>query len=132
MRATGRWPVCHSRYPAGPLVEQFLAEDQVPCCPECGSELMKHATVSFGQALDTTVLRRAAAAAEQAQLLLAMGSSLVVEPAASLPRLAKQHGARLVIINRDPTPLDDQADLVLHAPIGESLSAIDTLWKSRS
>jgi NAD-dependent deacetylase len=56
-----------------------------------------------------------------------MGSSLVVQPAASLPAMAKEQGARLVIINRDPTPLDDQADAVIHASIGETLEKIDQL-----
>ncbi len=84
---------CHVRYPADPFVQQFLQQDCVPSCPECGSELLKHATISFGQTLDGHVLHGAIAESEQATLLLAMGSSLVVEPAASLPRLARQNGA---------------------------------------
>jgi NAD-dependent deacetylase len=61
--------------------------------------------------------------------MLVMGSSLVVEPAASLPRIAHRSGARLVIINRDPTPLDDIADLVLHASLGETLEAINLAYR---
>ena len=116
---------CHARYPADAMVAQFLADDAVPACPQCGSPLLKHATISFGQSLDPTVLQGAAEACQSAEVLLAMGSSLVVEPAASLPRLARDRGARLVIINRDPTPQDDQADAVIHASIGETLAAID-------
>jgi NAD-dependent deacetylase len=88
---------------------------------------MKHATVSFGQSLPTDVLDAATLASERAAVFLAMGSSLVVQPAASLPLLARDHGARLVIINRDPTPLDDQADAVVHAPIGETLEKLDQM-----
>jgi NAD-dependent deacetylase len=80
--------------------------------------------VSFGQSLPESVLHDAAGACRRADLLLAIGSSLVVEPAASLPRLAKQAGGRLVIINRDETPLDHLADAVLRDSIGETLSQI--------
>ncbi len=116
---------CHARFPADTMVRQFLADDAVPSCSDCGSPLLKHATISFGQSLDPIVLRRASEACQHADVLLAMGSSLVVEPAASLPRLAKEQGARLVIINRDPTPQDDLADAAIHASIGETLTEID-------
>jgi NAD-dependent deacetylase len=74
--------------------------------------------------LPSDVLRESMRLSEHADLFLAMGSSLVVQPAAGLPALAKQHGARLVIINRDPTPLDGMADAVMRRSIGETLSAI--------
>ena len=119
---------CHARFPADAMVEQFLANDAVPFCSKCASPLLKHATISFGQSLDPLVLQRATEACQNANVLLAMGSSLVVEPAASLPRLARDQGARLVIINQAPTPQDDSADAVIHASIGETLSAIDRLW----
>jgi len=89
--------------------------------------MMKHATVSFGQSLPIDVLEGAQRACAQADLFLAMGSSMVVQPAASLPAMARAQGARLVIINRDPTPLDNQADAVVQASIGETLTAIDQL-----
>jgi NAD-dependent deacetylase len=118
---------CAERYSdVESLVNEFLATDQPPSCPEC-SGIMKHATVSFGQSLPTDVLDAATLASERAAVFLAMGSSLVVQPAASLPLLARDHGARLVIINRDPTPLDDQADAVVHAPIGETLEKLDQM-----
>jgi NAD-dependent deacetylase len=116
---------CRQRYDAGPMVEQFLARQAVPECPACGSSLMKHATISFGQALAPNVLQTAYAWAKRSRLFMAIGSSLVVEPAASLPRKAKEYGARLVIINRDPTPQDALADLVIRRPIGETLADID-------
>lgn len=115
---------CRKRFQADLLVQQFLQTDQVPTCPACGG-ITKHATISFGQTLDPEVLERATELSGQADLFFAMGSSLVVQPAASLPRLAKRNGARLVIINRDPTDLDGLADAVVHASIGETLMAVN-------
>jgi NAD-dependent deacetylase len=82
---------------------------------------VKPATISFGQAMPVEAMRRAEAASAACDLFLAIGSSLVVYPAAGLPVLAKQGGARLVILNREPTPLDSWADLVLNAEIGPTL-----------
>ena len=114
---------CGARYDAGEMVQQFREDGRVPICPECGGKL-KHATVSFGQQLPSDVLEEAAAAAESADVFLAIGSSLVVHPAAGLPVIAKRAGARLVIVNRDETPLDDIADVVVNAPIGETFERI--------
>ena len=115
---------CPARYDINPLVAQFLATNAVPACPECGGRL-KHATISFGQMLPPDVLMEATRWSREADLLLAIGSSLVVTPAADLPRIAKDRGARLVIINRDPTPLDGLADASPRGSIGEVLRAID-------
>jgi NAD-dependent deacetylase len=117
---------CRARYEIGPLVEQFFARNRVPDCSGCGGRL-KHATISFGQMLPADVLMEANGWSRQADLMLAIGSSLVVTPAADLPRNAKAHGARLVIINRDPTPLDPLADAILSGSIGEMLAAIDAI-----
>jgi NAD-dependent deacetylase len=114
---------CHARFPVEPLVAQFLSDDRVPNCPTCEGRI-KHATISFGQMLPPDVLEEAVSWSKEADLMLAIGSSLVVTPAADLPRLAKQTGARLVIINREPTPLDDLADAVLRGSICEVLTAI--------
>ena len=94
-----------------------------PRCKPCGG-LLKPATVSFGQAMPHDIMLRAYAAAESCDLLLAVGSSLVVEPAASIPRIAKRAGARLIIVNREPTPLDVIADVVMHGEIGAILPAL--------
>lgn len=118
---------CDARLPAGPLVEEFLEENRVPICRECGGPRMKHATVSFGQSLPTDVLERAADYAQRCDVMLALGSSLVVYPAAGLPELAAKHGARLVIINDEPTPLDGLASLVLPERLGAALTAVDAL-----
>jgi NAD-dependent deacetylase len=115
---------CKARYEIGPLVEQFMAQNCVPDCQECGGRL-KHATISFGQTLPADVLMEANRWSREADLMLAIGSSLVVTPAADLPRTAKAHGARLVIINRDPTPLNPLADAIYTNSIGEVLKAID-------
>jgi len=117
---------CGARFDAETMLQRFIETEVPPDCPECGG-LTKHATVSFGQTLPPEILEEALNLSRQADLFLAMGSSLVVHPAASLPALARQAGARLVIINRDPTPLDDLADEVISASIGETLVAIDAL-----
>jgi len=121
---------CKSRYEIGPLVQQFLVENSVPACPACGGRL-KHATISFGQTLPADVLMEATRWAREADLMLAIGSSLVVTPAADLPRAVVAHGARLVIINRDPTPLDSRAEVCLRGSIGEVLTAIDAAVAGR-
>jgi len=114
---------CNYRGDADPWVKQFLAEDAVPPCPECTGRL-KHATISFGQQLDPEVLQEAAKRSENADLYIVLGSSLVVEPAATLPLLAKRNGAKLVIINRDSTPHDRIAHQILNESIGDALSKI--------
>jgi NAD-dependent deacetylase len=117
---------CNWRDAADGWVQRFIDSQQVPDCPECGG-LLKHATISFGQTLPEAVLEESAQLAEQSDLFLAIGSSLVVHPAASLPLLARQTGARLIILNRDPTPLDSEADLVVREGIGAALAGIAAL-----
>ena len=120
LHGTARWIACLDcdwRERADSLVAEFQKTQSVPACPQCGG-LLKHATVSFGQSLPGATLRTAAQWATTCDLFLALGSSLVVEPAASLPRLARESGAKLVIINRDPTPLDAIANLIINAPLG--------------
>ena len=120
---------CEQRYDAEPMVKQFLETDQVPSCVQCGG-MLKHATISFGQSLQPEVLESAMTLARDADFLLVLGSSLVVEPAASLPRLAKQQGARVVIVNRDETPQDASADQVFHESIGAVLETINGWLKA--
>jgi NAD-dependent deacetylase len=101
-------------------VDERLDVDPDPVCPDCGG-LVKSSTVSFEQVLFPGVVEEAYDLVAQADLLLAMGSSLQVYPAAGLPEAAMAHGARLVIINIEPTPLDDLATLVVHDRAGEVL-----------
>jgi NAD-dependent deacetylase len=127
LHGTARWIACldcGDRNEAGPLVEQFLADDAVPDCGKCGG-LLKHATISFGQMLPEDVLEESATLSAAADLFLAIGSSLVVSPANTLPALANRAGGRLVIVNRDPTPLDRLTELVIREPIGKTLKEIE-------
>jgi NAD-dependent deacetylase len=117
---------CQARYDAEHMLNQFQQSQAVPPCTRCGG-LTKHATISFGQALSPDVLQTAIRWAREADLFLAIGSSLVVTPAAELPALAKESGARLVIINREPTPLDGIADAVLRGTIGAMIEAVRDL-----
>jgi NAD-dependent deacetylase len=101
--------------------------DPDPLCPHCGG-LVKSATVSFGQMLPPGVVEDAYALMQAADLVIAAGSSLQVYPAAGLPEAALAHGARLVIVNIEPTPLDDEAVLVLRDRAGEVLGpAVDAV-----
>ena len=86
-----------------------------------GFGFIKTATISFGQAMPDAAMRRAQDLTQSCELFLAIGSSLVVWPAAGFPLMAKRNGARLVIINREPTEFDDLADLVMHHDIGDVL-----------
>jgi NAD-dependent deacetylase len=113
---------CGKRYELPWVRECFTSSGgRSPDCPDCGGPI-KTATVSFGQAMPEDAMRRAQELAESCDLFLAIGSSLVVWPAAGFPLTAKRHGARLVIINREATEFDDIADLVVHDDIGDALS----------
>ena len=112
---------CGLRHELAPIRAHFEARGEAPPCRACGG-LLKTATISFGQPMPEDAMRRAKTLAATADLFVAIGSSLVVYPAAALPAFAQRHGARLVVINREPTPLDDTADLVLRGDIGELLN----------
>jgi NAD-dependent deacetylase len=117
---------CVARYEIDALRAAFDTDGLAPCCARCGG-FVKTATISFGQAMPTAAMRRAEHETLAADLFIVAGSSLVVYPAAGFPELAKRHGAKLVIVNREPTGLDHMADLVLHRAIGETLgAAVDT------
>lgn len=113
---------CSKRYEL-PWVKARMerANGCAPDCLDCGG-FIKTATVSFGQSMPEAPMRRAQELAESCDLFLAIGSSLVVWPAAGFPLMAKRNGARLVILNRDATEFDDVADLVIHQDIGDALA----------
>jgi NAD-dependent deacetylase len=117
---------CGARTELDDIRPRFETDGEAPPCPSCGG-LLKSATISFGQAMPQAEMARAAKAALAADLFLAIGSSLVVFPAADLPRAAAENGARLVIINREPTGLDRLADLVLRSDIGPTLAGLTGL-----
>jgi NAD-dependent deacetylase len=112
---------CGERHELAWVRERFEASGEAPACRDCGG-FVKTATVSFGQSMPQDAMRRAEALAAACDLFLAIGSSLVVWPAAGFPLMAKRSGARLVILNRDPTDFDDVADLVIRADIGATLA----------
>lgn len=114
---------CGKRYELADLKARFEVDETVPYCDECNG-IIKTATISFGQPMPVKEMERAEHASLSCDLFMSLGSSLVVYPAAGFPRLAKQNGARLVIINNEETDLDPLCDLVLHRPIGETLSAV--------
>jgi NAD-dependent deacetylase len=101
----------------------FVERGEIPACRDCGG-IVKSATISFGQSMPEEPMRRAEAETLACDLFLVLGSSLVVYPAAGFPIMAKQAGAKLAIVNRDPTELDAIADLVLHDEIGPTMSAV--------
>ena len=113
---------CRVRYELGPIIEAFEKDKTLPVCAHCGG-LIKTATISFGQPMPKVEMLQAETTARACDLMLAIGSSLVVYPAAALPAIAKAEGAGLVILNREPTELDGLADLVLNAEIGETLES---------
>ncbi len=113
---------CGLRYELDELRPVFVDQGRIPVCRDCG-ELVKTATISFGQQMPEEPMLRADAETHLCDLFLVLGSSLVVTPAAHFPVKAKRNGARLVILNRDETPLDDLADLVLHDEIGPTMTA---------
>ena len=113
---------CGSRHELADIRAAFERDGKAPRCVRCHG-FVKTATISFGQAMPQAEMRRAERETLAADLFIVLGSSLVVYPAAGFPELAKRNGAALVIINREPTGLDDVADLVVNRAIGETLGA---------
>lgn len=113
---------CGLRHELEDLRPVFVDRGEIPVCRSCG-ELVKTATISFGQPMPEGPMMRADEETHKCDLFLVLGSSLVVTPAAHFPVKAKRNGARLVIVNREETPLDGIADLVLNTDIGPTLTA---------
>jgi NAD-dependent deacetylase len=111
---------CAWRGPMQATLDRVRAGEEDPACRTCGG-ILKSATISFGQALVPAVIDRAMQAAQEADLLLAIGTSLNVYPVANTIPLAKSAGARVIILNAEPTPMDGVADAVLRGMIGEIL-----------
>jgi NAD-dependent deacetylase len=112
---------CRRRYELDWVRSIFADNERLPVCTDCGGHI-KTATISFGQSMPEAAMTRAHQVTKAADLFIVLGSSLVVYPAAGFPILAKRNGARLVIVNREPTEQDDLADLVIHAEIGATMS----------
>ncbi len=111
---------CGTRHELAPIRAAFEEAGTLPTCRFCGGHV-KTATISFGQPMPEPEMEQAREAALACDLLLAIGSSLVVYPAAGFPAMAKENGARLVILNREATELDGIADMVINREIGPTL-----------
>jgi len=114
---------CGQRYELAPIRKAFESKGTLPICEKCDG-IVKTATISFGQAMPEIQMARAQDETQNCDLFIVLGSSLVVYPAAGFPQIAKRRGAKLVILNRDPTDQDDDADLVLHDEIGPVMSEV--------
>jgi len=114
---------CHVRYELADIELEFRSTSTVSPCKHCGG-IIKSATISFGQQMPAMAMRRAHEATMACDLFIVLGSSLSVFPAADFPRLAREQGAALVIINRDPTDMDNIADVVIHAGIGDTMKQV--------
>ena len=114
---------CEMRYELADLQQQFERQERIDPCSRCGG-IIKTATISFGQAMPEDAMRQAQRMTEECDLMIATGSTLIVYPAAGFPEYAKQLGAKLAILNREETPLDGIADVVLHGEIGPTLSYV--------
>jgi NAD-dependent deacetylase len=122
MRRVMCWQ-CGRRAPMEEALARVRAGEDDPHCPECGG-ILKSDTISFGQALVPEVIDRALNAAAEADLLLAVGTTLQVQPVASMVPLASRAGASVVIVNDQPTAMDALADVIVREPIGDVLASI--------
>ena len=122
MRRVMCWQ-CGRRAPMEEALARVRVGEDDPHCRDCGG-ILKSDTISFGQALVPEVIDRAMAAAAEADLLLAVGTTLQVQPVASMVPIAAHAGAEVVIVNDQPTAMDSIADVVIRAPIGAALTAI--------
>lgn len=126
LHGNGTYATCLScgwRHELAAVRVAFEASGEPPACVMCAGPV-KSATISFGQAMPQEQMRRAHALTMKAEVFLVVGSSLVVFPAATFPVIAKRRGAKLAIVNREPTELDEIADLVVRAEIGQVLGPL--------
>ena len=112
---------CGIRYELKPIKKDFLENETVPYCDSCGG-IIKTATISFGQSMPEEGMQMAQRKTLGCDLFITIGTSLVVYPAAGFPKLAKEIGAKLIIINNEPTDFDPIADLIIHEQIGKVFS----------
>lgn len=121
-------PACGARYTRADVQQVLDSGTPVPMCDACGG-ILKSATVSFGQPMPERETAEALERSRRCDVFLVIGSSLVVYPAAHCPTVAKQAGARVVILNREPTEHDSYADLTLHATAGPTMQALVDLLR---
>ena len=121
---------CGGRYPLEEILGQYRTAADPPACGRCGG-IMKPDVIFFGEALPEETLEEATRHAGRCDLLIVVGSSLVVYPAATLPFIAKESGAKLAIVNLSPTPADRIADVVINASAGDTLTRVITAVRRR-
>ncbi|MEX2392962.1 MAG: NAD-dependent protein deacylase [Actinomycetota bacterium] len=114
---------CNEAWPSHVIIERVVAGEEDPRCSYCGG-ILKSKTISFGQSMPTDVVEEAQRWTLRCDVFIVVGSSLVVYPAAAMPGLAKQSGARLAIINREETEQDPLADVLIHGDAGPTLTAL--------
>ena len=114
---------CATRYELAVLEAQFNELGNVQACERCGG-LIKTATISFGQSMPEAAMQKAQEWVDACDMIIVLGSSLTVYPAAAFPEYAKRRGAYLAIVNREPTDLDPVADVVIHEQIGPTMAMI--------
>ena len=124
-------PACHHLLPADEALDAFLNAGVIPCCRRC-HQVMKPNVVLFGEMLPRATMKAAMAAAQAADVMLVAGSSLEVAPAGELPALARANGARLILINRGPTHMDDVADVIIRGDVAEVLPRLAEPWTRES
>jgi NAD-dependent deacetylase len=110
-------------------VQRRLDVEMPPRCRRCGGALLKPTVVLFGEPMPRDAIDEAFELARAADVVLVVGSSLVVYPAAEVPLVAVQSGARMIVVNAEPTPFDDLAEVVIHGRSGEILPVIASLMK---
>jgi NAD-dependent deacetylase len=129
LHGSSHWARCMScgrRYPMGEVVARVEGGEADPRCEVCGG-VLRSSTILFGESLPEDTLRRAVEESSNADMMLVIGSSLAVKPAAQLPVLARRNGAALLIVNREPTPLDEIAHAVVRGEAGPVLAALSDL-----
>jgi NAD-dependent deacetylase len=114
---------CGKKYEREEIQSRLLAGEKVPCCDACKG-ILKPDTISFGQAMPESRMEASFQYSRECDLCMVLGSSLVVYPAASIPEQAFQNGAKLIIVNREPTPMDDVANVVVRGSLGEILTGL--------
>ncbi|MEV7960120.1 Sir2 family NAD-dependent protein deacetylase [Streptomyces sp. NPDC088141] len=114
---------CRVRSPMAEALARVEAGEADPPCAACGG-ILKSATVMFGERLDPVVLGEAMSIARACEVFIAVGTTLQVQPAASLAGIAVDNGARLIVVNAEPTPYDELADETIREPIGTALPAL--------
>jgi NAD-dependent deacetylase len=126
LHGNARWAVClgcRRRYPFNQVIAELDSDEAIPDCPDCGG-ILKPDVVFFGETLPQEVLGQAITRSQGCELFIVIGSTLVVYPAAYMPIHALEAGARLAIVNLSQTPLDREAEVVIRARAGETMSRV--------